>query len=35
MFYAFAVIIVIYIVGMLLYQGFQLLKKWREERRNK
>ncbi len=34
MFYMFAIFIGIYIVGMLLYQGFQAIKKWRNRRRS-
>lgn len=35
MFYMFAVFIGIYIAGMLLYQGYQMIKKWRRSRRSK
>ena len=33
MFYLFAIIIVIYFVGVGIYQIFQLIKKWLKKRR--
>lgn len=35
MFYMFAIFIGIYIAGMLLYQGYQMMKKWRRNRCSK
>ena len=35
MFYMFAIFIGIYIVGMLLYQGYQMIRKWRKNRRTR
>lgn len=33
MFYAFLIFILLYIAGMLIYQGYMFVKKWRENRR--
>ena len=33
MFYAFLAFILIYIVGVLIYQGVQLIKKWLESKK--
>lgn len=35
MFYAFLAFILIYIVGMVIYQGFLLVKKWRGNRKSR
>ena len=35
MFYMFAIFIGIYIVGMLIYQGYQMIKKWCRNRRSR
>lgn len=35
MFYAFGLFIGLYLVGMLLYQGHQLFKRWRAGRRDR
>ena len=35
MFYAFLLFIVIYILGMAVYQVVQLIKKWRENRKDR
>ena len=35
MFYMFAIFIGIYVVGMLIYQGYQMIRKWRKNRRTR
>lgn len=35
MFYMAVILIVVYIVGMLIFEGYRFLRKWREERKKR